>query len=164
MKQKIEKVIVFATMWAFGANNRKAKLDEERQLQEQLIKEQLKTLELEKELRELEKEKITQKGFVQVARRKIRQEEGEHENNHSSSSEHDDQQKDKKNLTHIEMARQGYQQLVDAIIRPPRAKYKASEYEETSTVFSKHIDLLLYFSYCIVLCCIVLYCIVYCVL
>jgi hypothetical protein len=139
-------------MWAFGANNRKAKLDEERQVQEQLIKEQLKTLELEKELRELEKEKITQKGFVQVARRKIRQE-GENEKNQSSSSEQDDQQKDKKSLSHIEMARQGYQQLVDAIIRPPRAKYKASVHGETSTVFSKQNDLLLYFSYCVMLCC-----------
>jgi pimeloyl-ACP methyl ester carboxylesterase len=135
-------------MWdLFGAKEKK--LQEERQRQEQLIKEQLKALECNLE-HELQKEKITQKGLIakkkleQKQKRAFEEEQKKKEKQHRNTggsntppppppppSEEEasrEEASEKKVVrSNIEIAREGYQQLVHAIIRPPRATYNMED-------------------------------------
>ena len=122
------------------------KLQEERKRQEDLIAGQLRAMELD---HELEYEKLTQRGLIANQQQKIAKEKQDEEvkkkriarkNSRQSSndaddedSSQDDSNKDKaptskEEMSYVEMARMGfcYQQLVNAIIRPPRAKYEVS--------------------------------------
>lgn len=134
-------------MFNFG---KQRKLQEERKKQEDLIAAQLKALELE---HELEYEKLTQRGLVAHKEQKIAKEKEElqekkklaraaskssadgsstGENNGADTASVDDDssledaQKTKEEMSYVEMARMGYQQLVNAIIRPPRCSYEVS--------------------------------------
>jgi hypothetical protein len=120
-------------MWnSFGANSKKLKLEEERQRQEQLIQEQLKGLELEHEMR---LEKITQRGLIAKKRQETQQQQQQQQlkqqkdNNGQPKGPNEVLTEEQKKLSYVEMARMGYQELVNAIIRPPRAQYKACNYQ-----------------------------------
>lgn len=136
-------------MFNFG---KQRKLDEEKKKQEDLIAAQLKALELD---HELEYEKMTQKGLVKKEEQRIQKEKEEEEermrkerqkkrdmakkssnvsdedgivvvDDSDSSVDEDAQPNQKQEKNYLEMAKMGYQQLINAIIRPPRANYEVN--------------------------------------
>jgi hypothetical protein len=118
-------------MWNFG---KESKLQEERKRQEDLIAEQLKAMELD---HELEYEKLTQRGLIANQEKKIAKEKEEEllqkkmtktasDDETSSEEENKKGPTTREEMSYVEMARMGYQQLVNAIIRPPRAEYEVS--------------------------------------
>jgi hypothetical protein len=133
-------------MFNFG---KQRKLQEERKRQEDLIAAQLRALELD---HELEYEKLTQRGLIANKEQKIAKEKeqerlekkkltrttsksstdnsmGEEDAAGDDSSLEDAQNgstTSKEEMGYVEMARMGYQQLVNAIIRPPRCSYEVS--------------------------------------
>jgi hypothetical protein len=135
-------------MFNFG---KQRKLQEERKLQGDLIATQLRALELD---HELEYEKLTQRGLIANKEQKIAKEKeqerlekkklarttstsksstdnsmGEEDAAGDDSSPEDAQNgstTSKEEMGYVEMARMGYQQLVNAIIRPPRCSYEVS--------------------------------------
>jgi hypothetical protein len=130
-------------------NFKQRKLQEERKRQEELIAGQLRALELD---HELEYEKLTQRGLIANKEQKIAREKEEERlekkklsrNTSKSSSDNSMGVEDaagedgaledapngsttsKEEMGYVEMARMGYQQLVNAIIRPPRCIYEVS--------------------------------------
>ena len=53
--------------------------------------------------------------------------------NNNGNGEQQSQGQDPKKMSYIQMAKMGYQELVNAIIRPPRADYKV-RHEKTEPV------------------------------
>lgn len=135
-------------------DDKEAKLQEERQQREKLIVEQLKALQMDHELqrqtmtqkgliaqqqRETERKK---QEAAEEAERMLKQQEANEKNNEAaatanestapSTSTNGQQEEQKppgptqKLAQHVQMARKGYEQLVNAIVRPPRASYTDS--------------------------------------
>mmetsp|Transcript_34088 Transcript_34088/g.38794 ORF Transcript_34088/g.38794 Transcript_34088/m.38794 type:complete len:512 (-) Transcript_34088:77-1612(-) len=120
------------------------KLQGERERQSNLIAQQLKSMELD---HELEYEKLTQRGFIANQEQKIAKEKREEllkkkktakkatkpsssvevEDENSSYEDFKKEPTSKEEMSYVEMARQGYQQLINAIIRPPRAQYEMKQ-------------------------------------
>lgn len=114
----------------FGSlfENKEAKLQQQRLEQEQLIAEQLKALQLE---HELQRQTMTQKGLINrhQQEQQQQQQQGKKESEPSQSvptTATTNSRPNNKLAQHMELARKGYEQLVHAIIRPPRASYKIS--------------------------------------
>ena len=63
-------------------------------------------------------------------------------------TEQEQQQAAAKKLTYVQMAKMGYQELVNAIIRPPRADYKVSTIEVPCRVLSIVLKLLYHSLHC----------------
>ena len=131
----------------FGSlfESKEAKLQQQRLQQEQLIAEQLKALQLE---HELQRQTMTQKGLInrhqqeqqllQQQQQQQQQKQGKNETNASQSvptTETTNSKPNNKLAQHMELARKGYEQLVNAIIRPPRASYKTSHLGPSSFSF-----------------------------
>ena len=112
-------------------NRKQGEIEDEKQRQEEVIMEQLKALELD---HELQSGKITQRGLVakqmleeEALRKEIERKEQQlkKENQQQQQRQNSNEEMDeKKKLSYIEMARLGYQEVINAIIRPPRANYK----------------------------------------
>lgn len=126
----------FTFMMVFGLfENKEAKLQQERLLQEKLISEQLQALQLE---HELQRQTMIQKGLINRQQQQLKNEEktataagvttGSTETTHNTKPNN-------KLAQHMELARKGYEQLVHAIIRPPRATYKTSHLGPASFSF-----------------------------
>ena len=113
-------------------------LEKEKREQDKLIQEQLAQMQLQDELR---LEKITQRGLINKELQRQEEEAKEEQQQRleqdrlkekETKKETDAAKKppngneDPKKLSMLEMARLGYQELVNAIIRPPRAEYKVS--------------------------------------
>ena len=116
-------------MWQVFQNKGKLKLEEEKQQQEDLIKEQLKALKLD---HELQYGKITQRGLIAKMKLDEENEKAKEKKAAATAKVNDTQEvktpsqmiEEKKKLSYLQMARLGYQEVINAIIRPPRAKYK----------------------------------------
>lgn len=128
---------------------KEAKLQEARKLQEEIIAAQLKELQLE---HELERQTMTQKGLINQQKRlqvlekeKAAAQEKEKKqpststngSNGSSATNNNSHPKGPGNklAQHVDMAKKGYEQLVHAIIRPPRASYKMAHLGPDSFTF-----------------------------
>jgi hypothetical protein len=134
-------------MWKlFGSSDQESELQKARKRQEQLLHEQLAEIGIENEvLRKWKKDQETQEGLVNAVKLKKEKEQQQQlqkeevksvpANGESTSSNGDasqqasnnqqqQQQQTREELSYVEMARLGYQELVNAIIRPPRATYE----------------------------------------
>ena len=126
----------------FNFVGRDRKLQEERLRQEKLIAEQLKEMNMD---HELEYEKLTQRGLVANKEQTMAKEkelellekkrlarkgsktsfQGSEDDTESSAEESKPRGAiNREEMSYIDMARTGYQQLVNLIIRPPRADYE----------------------------------------
>jgi type IV secretory pathway VirB10-like protein len=120
-------------MWGFASSARgtkQARLEQERLQQEELIKQQLLKLELSTEIIKWQSDTETQMGLVNAAKRNaascVRSDANANGKLEKSNMEQLQEAHDKKQ--YLAMARHGYEELVCAIIRPPRASYEVSEY------------------------------------
>eukprot|EP00980_Cylindrotheca_fusiformis_P024706 scaffold12324_cov144-Cylindrotheca_fusiformis.AAC.1 len=139
-------------MFNFG---KQRKLQEERKRQEDLIAAQLRALELEHELeyekltqrgliankeqkiaKEREQEVQEKKKKLKLARTKSKDDDtattpaaadDDVGDSDDSSIEEGKKASSKEEMSYVEMARMGYQQLVNAIIRPPRCSYELNQ-------------------------------------
>ena len=109
-------------MLFFRKNNKDRELEEARRRQEELIKEQLKALDLENELKELENEKKRQGELVQETVEKKRQEKGERKRR---------EEEEEKKLQEEELKRQ--RELLEKYLRPTAT-------EPTSTAEGEELD------------------------
>jgi pimeloyl-ACP methyl ester carboxylesterase len=138
----------------FDNGRKEAKLQEARNQQQQLIAEQLKELKME---HELESQMMTQRGLInqqklmqEQARKNVELQEQQTRANATigastadafAGSSSNDNSNNKgpghKIVQHVETAKKGYEQLVHAIVRPPRASYKISHLGPDSFTFCK---------------------------
>jgi len=134
-----------------NGRSKEAKLQEARMQQQQLIAEQLKEVQME---HEFERQMMTQRGLInqqklqQEQTKRLEQEQAKANAaareatstdstapSTASSNSNNNKGPGHKIAQHVETAKKGYEQLVHAIIRPPRAAYKIGHLGPDSFTF-----------------------------
>ena len=136
-----------------GPSHQELELERERKRQEQMLQEQLASMGLETDLRKWKRDQEMQEGLVNAAKLNMEKEKHHKEEeqrrrqkeatkNRNGSTNNDlqhqqppEQEQQQKELSYIQMAQLGYQELVNAIIRPPRAKYELDSLGPTNFSF-----------------------------
>ena len=133
-------------MWnnLFGPSPQELELEQEKKRQEKILREQLAEMGLENDIRRWKSEQETQEGLVNAAKlqkekeqenqKRLRRQQQQKKNkngqnnndDHLSTTDNNNniQQQQPQEMSYVEMAQHGYQELVNAIIRPPRATYE----------------------------------------